>query len=116
MTITVTCQYTGIEFEANSSRTKNHPVVAKFLAEASSDKHHVGAYAKAKSLLAEARGQSDNADEIVEAVTAAYRSWLNGDAEQRVRIVKKSYMTRESVPGEYDEMTDGNAFSGTYRR
>lgn len=116
MNTTVTCQYTGIEFEAASKRTKNHPLVATFLAEASSDKHHIGAYAKAKELLAEAKGQSDDINEIVTAVTAAYRGWLNGDAEQRVRIVKKSYMTREGLPGEYDELTDGNAFSGTYRR
>lgn len=111
---TITCQYTGINFEAASTRTKNHPKVAKFLDEASSDKHHVGAYAKAKELLAEARGQSDDIDEIVTAVTAAYRGWLNGDAPQRLRIEKKSFMTRDER-GVYNpdrELNDLDDYAG----
>jgi hypothetical protein len=32
--VKVICQYTGIEFEAKSARTKNHPEVAQWLAEA----------------------------------------------------------------------------------
>lgn len=34
---TCTCQYTGIQFEAKSSRVKNHPEFAKLLAEANKE-------------------------------------------------------------------------------
>ena len=86
---TVTCQYTGIEFEASSGRTKNHPKVAKFIDEASKDRFHVGAYAKAKELLAAAKGQTDNIDELMTAVNDAFDAWCNGEAKATVRIVKQ---------------------------
>lgn len=107
MTITVTCQYTGIEFEASSKRSKNHPAVAKFLDEASKDRFHVGAYAKAKSLLTEAKGQSDSIDEIMVAVNEAFNAWCNGEAQPKLRIAPKYYATRPSVAGEWDELNDG---------
>ena len=37
MSVTVECQYTGIEFEAATKRSKNHPVIANVLNQAYSD-------------------------------------------------------------------------------
>lgn len=93
---TITCQYTGIQFEAASSRTKNHPLVAKFVDEASKDRFHVGAYAKAKELLAAAKGQSDDINEIMTAVRSAFDAWCNGEAKATVRIVKQWKDTRRA--------------------
>jgi len=98
MTITVKCQYTGIEFQATSTRSKNHPLVARFIDEASSDRFHVGAYAKAKELLAEAKGQSSDIAEIMTAVRAAFDAWCNGEAQSKLRIV------RQWSPGRYVDL------------
>lgn len=83
---TITCQYTGIEFEG---RGKNHPQVSKFLDTASKDRFHVGAYAKAKELLTAAKGQSSDINEIMTAVNDAFTAWCNGEAKATVRIVKQ---------------------------
>ena len=82
--ITVICQYTGIEFEAESKRTKNHPQVSAWLNEVADDRFKVGAYAKAKELLAEARGQFDDIDGCMTAVKAAYAAWYSGAKSVKV--------------------------------
>lgn len=75
----IKCQHTGIEFEADSKSTKNHPAVTRFLNEANEDgKRAVGAYAQSKQLLAEAAGNFDNIDDLMAAVTAAYEAWKSG--------------------------------------
>lgn len=77
--ITITCQYTGITFEAESKRTKNHPQVTAFLNAANDDgKRAIGAYAEAKRLLADAAGSFANIDELMAYVTAAYEAWKSG--------------------------------------
>lgn len=87
---TIKCQYTGIEFEADSKRTKNHPAVTRFLNEANEDgKRAVGAYAQAKQLLAEAAGNFDNIDELMAAVTAAYADWKGGARGKSVMSYKE---------------------------
>lgn len=103
---TITCQYTGIQFEATSSRSKNHPLVAKFLDEASKDRFHVGAYAKAKELLAAANGQSDDINEIMSAVRAAFDAWCNGEAKATVRIVRQWKDTRRNAYNADREIND----------
>lgn len=75
----IKCQYTGIEFEAESKRNKNHPTVTRFLNEANEDgKRAVGAYAQAKQLLTEAAGNFDNIDDLMAFVNAAYENWKSG--------------------------------------
>lgn len=77
--ITIKCQYTGIEFEAESKRMKNHPAVTRFLNEANEDgKRAVGAYAQAKQLLADAAGNFDDIDSLMAFVVAAYENWKSG--------------------------------------
>lgn len=120
--ITVTCQYTGFEFEANSKRSKNHPQVAAFLNEASKNRFKNGAYAKAKSLLSEAKGQFDTVEELMEAVQAAYSEWCDsGDANITVKSFKQRQAEarnqinawfRKEDALRYEERTDGNAYSG----
>lgn len=94
MSVTVTCQYTGIEFEAASKRSKNHPAVSRLLTEASNDKHNPNRYRLTVNAFAEARkaGLTD-IDEIMtfvnEVVTngveAAYRQRKAAAEQQRAQ-------------------------------
>lgn len=94
--ITVKCQYTGIKFEAESKRTKNHPAVTKFLNDANEDgKRAMGAYAEAKRLLTDAAGNFNSIDELMAAVTAAYEDWKSG-ARGRTVISYKERTARDS--------------------
>ncbi len=76
MSIMVKCQYTGIEFEAASKRSKNHPSVSEFINAANKDgKHYQGAYAAAKDIVS-----STGATEIEEVLSIAntqYSEWVN---------------------------------------
>ena len=93
---TIKCQYTGIEFEAESKRTKNHPAVTRFLNEANDDgKRAVGAYAEAKRLLADAAGNFDNIDDLMNYVTAAYNAWKDG-AKGYTVVTHKQRMAEQS--------------------
>ena len=84
------CQYTGIEFEAESKRTKNHPQVAEFLNEASSNKMQASAYRKAKEILVEANGQFEDIDSLMEFAKAAYAEYCNdGTNNIKVRTFKQ---------------------------
>lgn len=88
--ITIKCQYTGIEFEAESKRSKNHPQVMAFLNAANEDgKRAIGAYPKAKELLAEAAGNFDSIDDLMSAVKAAYADWQTGAPSKSVMSYKE---------------------------
>jgi hypothetical protein len=88
--ITIKCQYTGIEFEAESKRTKNHPAVTAFLNDANEDgKRGVGAYAEAKRLLSEAVGNFGDIDSLMAAVSAAYADWKSGARGKSVMSYKE---------------------------
>ena len=81
------CERSGIGFEADSKRVKNHPTVTRFINDANRDgRHYVGAYAKAGELVAQAKGHFDTIDEFMVAVNAAYTAWKGGDAKAIVRI------------------------------
>lgn len=114
MSIKVTCQYTGIEFDAASKRSKNHPAVAKFLDDASSDRFKNGAYAEAKRLLVEARGQFDNIDDLMAAVNEAYTEWYNAAPGVKVKTMAERKAIGEAMfrsatrqSGMWDELNDG---------
>ena len=122
---TIKCQYTGIEFEAESKRTKNHPAVTRFLNEANEDgKRAVGAYAEAKRLLTEAAGNFDNIDELMEAVAATYEAWKSGAKgytvithkqrmeEQRRR--EEAWRNRNREDEESMDFAGATAFETTY--
>jgi len=118
---TIKCQYTGIEFEAESKRSKNHPLVSAWLNEVAKDSVKVGAYAKAKELLAQANGQFESINECMTAVKAAYKEWYSGAKsvtvlswKQRVAIGKRDEAARRNSEyyNRYEEMTDGNGWSG----
>jgi hypothetical protein len=87
---TITCQYTGIEFKAESKRTKNHPAVTAFLNEANDDgKRAMGAYSEAKRLLADAAGKFENIDDLMSVVNAAYADWKSGARGKSVMSYKE---------------------------
>ena len=80
--VTVKCQYTGIEFEAATKRTKNHPLVSAFLNEANSDKHTNGAYRMAQQIMAELSGQYESIEPLMAEANSRYAAWKSGAAEQ----------------------------------
>ena len=120
----IKCQYTGIEFEAESKRSKNHPQVSVFLNEANDDgKRAIGAYAEAKRLLTEAAGNFDNIDELMATVTAAYSDWKSGARGKSVMSYKERIAKSERIAagiarkmrGETEESMDyagPSAFNG----
>ena len=114
--ITVICQYTGIEFEAKTKATKNHPQVSAWLNEVAKDGFKVGAYAKAKELLTEANGQFNDIGECMEAVKAAYAEWYSGAKsvkvlswKERVAIGERAEAARRAHANymSAEEMSDG---------
>lgn len=117
--ITVKCQHTGFEFEAETSRSKNHPQVAAFLNEASKeDRHYRGASRTAKQLVSEATGY-DNIDELMSDVRNAYEAWkTSGKAAKVVKTHKQmvvEYNERQAAwrrgaeQREYDASNRGDA-------
>lgn len=80
----IKCQHTGFEFEAQTARSKNHPMVADFLNEASKDnKHYRGASHTAKQLVTEATGY-DSIEELIADARAAYATWKETGESQKV--------------------------------
>lgn len=91
----VICQYTGVTFEASSSRQKNHPKVSALLNEAS-NKGKSGAYTIAKQELARCKEEGmDDINSIIERVrtiVAEYNDMKNQaewEAKQRARAEEK---------------------------
>lgn len=83
---TIICAKTGVSFQAESKRQKNHPLVSAFLDEANRDgRRTVGAYAKAAALLTEAKGQFTDINELIAAVRESYTAWQNGEAKPVIR-------------------------------
>lgn len=80
--VTVKCQYTGIEFETDSRRTKNHPQISQFFNSANDDsRQKQGAYRKAKEIVKNLAGKYDDIDSLMAAAIAEYNAWLAGDAK-----------------------------------
>lgn len=122
---TIKCQYTGIEFEAESKRTKNHPMVTSFLNEANDDgKRSVGAYAEAKRLLTDASGKFEDIDELMAFVTAAYAAWKEGargytvithkERMEAQRKADEAWRNRNRETEESMDFAGATAFEATY--
>lgn len=81
------CDKTGIQFEAESKRQKNHPRVSAFLDEANKDsRRYVGSYAAAQQILADIKtaGMTD-INEAITYANEAYNAWKNGEAKPVIR-------------------------------
>lgn len=99
--VTVVCQYTGVEFEASSKRSKNHPKVSAFLDAAAKDKYNPTAYRTAKEALAAAKdeGKTD-IDEIIQyaqavvdsANDAAYQRRIEDEQQRKARAERNSLL------------------------
>lgn len=103
--VTITCQYTGFQFEAESRRSKNHPFVSAFLNDANAEgKYKVGAYSKGVELLNAAKGQFDTIEELIAFVREGFASWKQ-DAESihrwtqgdRIRQLKEQSRRRDAI-------------------
>ena len=91
--------------------------MSAFLNEAAKD-IKIGAYAQAKQLVSEARGQFEDIDSLMSFVKTAYAEWRSGASSPTVRTWKERVAAgnryaqaavRDSY--NYEEMTDGNAYS-----
>lgn len=103
--VTITCQYTGFEFEAESKRSKNHPLISRFLDEANKEnRYKVGAYAQAVELINAAKGQFDTIESLIAFVREGFDAWkenaqsirrfTNGD---RLREMKAESRQRSEI-------------------
>lgn len=98
--ITVTCQYTGFQFEAESKRSKNHPMISAFLNEANAEgKHKVGAYAQAVALINEAKGNFESIDQLIAFVRAGFDAWKQ-DAQSIRRFTAGDYLRQRKAQKE----------------
>lgn len=91
------CDKTGIEFDADSKRQKNHPLVSGFLDEANKDsRRYIGSYAAAQQILGEikAAGMTD-INEAMQYANEAYRAWKTGDAKPVVRKTAGFYIRQQ---------------------
>ena len=79
----VVCQYTGVQFDASSKRTRNHPEVSAFLNAAAADKK-VGAYGAAKEILAAAAANGGGIEEIMHSANAAFAEWRTGASGRQI--------------------------------
>ena len=84
------CQHTGFAFEAESKRSKNHPLVAAFLNDAAKDNgHYRGASHVAKQLVTEATGY-ESIEELIADVRSAYAGWqATGESRKVVKTHKE---------------------------
>lgn len=92
--VTIVCQYTRVEFEANSKRSKNHPAVSALLNEAAKNKYNPNAYRTAVDALAEAKanGMTDISeiiafaqDRINSANDVAYQRRIEAEQAKKAR-------------------------------
>lgn len=108
--IAITCDKTGITFEAESKRQKNHPLVSKFLDAAGKDNgRYIGASRKAQQILAEIKsaGYGDINDAITEA-NAVYADWCeNGNNSRKVMSHKDRIQAGERIIRHMRKMDDG---------
>lgn len=108
--ITMTCDKTGIQFEADSKRQKNHPKVSAFLNEAGKDNgRYIGASRKAQQILAEIKsaGYSD-IDEAIAEAKAVYADWCeNGNNSRKVMSHKERIQAGERIIRHMRRMDDG---------
>ena len=78
---TVTCQYSGVEFEAASRRSKNHPRVAALL-EAANRK---GVYGNVVSAMIQAKHDGVTGEAVIEAAEIALQNGFTAAAEFNTR-------------------------------
>jgi len=71
------CQYTGIEFEAKTARSKNHPAVARLLQEA----NRRGVYGQVMNAIVAAKNEGLVGDPVIEAGQIAMDAGLKAAAE-----------------------------------
>lgn len=100
--VKVTCQYTGITFEAASKRQKNHPRVSALL----NDAARAGTYGTAVERLAEARelGMTD-----INAIIAFARAGAAEAAQQRSEREYERKVARKQAQREWSEQREERA-------
>lgn len=120
---TITCQYTGIQFEAPSARSKNHPAVSRLLTEASGDKHHRNRYQVTLEALATVRNENlTDINEVLRRVDYIVTNRLDGQhtaqrqAELQRRQQEQEREARRQARKEQNEYLrrHGYTWSKTY--
>lgn len=92
--VAITCEKTGISFEADSKRQKNHPRVSAFLNAANKDgQRYAGAYGAAKDILDEIKAAGmETIDDAMTYANEAYVAWKNGTTKPIIRKTQGDYM------------------------
>ena len=86
--ITMICDKTGIQFQADSKRQKNHPRVSQLRQEAAKDKHNVGTYRIALEACAEVKASgSQDIDQAIAYIEDRMRG--NTNVKLNARAVEK---------------------------
>ena len=114
--VTITCDKTGIQFEAASKRQKNHPKVSNLLNWAAT-KGKPGAYGVALNLLSECRteGMTDISAILkrVEDGVAEFNTAASEAEWQRIQQ-RKEYERQRRARRQEREYTNGILFEGGY--
>lgn len=82
--VTIICQYTGVAFEADSRRQKNHPSVSRFLNACANNKSNPGAYSMAQAAFRQAKADSMTDIDAIIAFAERYVS-EGGDFQRQQR-------------------------------
>jgi hypothetical protein len=107
----VKCDKTGIEFDADSKRQKNHPLISRLLSEAAGDKHNRNAYGVVLAACAEIK--SCDSMTIDEAVALINRRLAGNSADNDAARQAESQRKREEDArreARYNERKERNAF------
>ena len=92
--VKVTCQYTGLQFEAKTARSKNHPTIARLL----EDANKKGVYGQVIDALVTAKNAGLVGEAVIEAGQVALKSGLKASAQWAAawRAEQKEKAARES--------------------
>jgi hypothetical protein len=93
--VTITCQYTGVVFDADSRRQKNHPLVSKFLNRCAGDTNNPGAYNMALAAFRQAK--AEGMTDIAEIMAFAERYVdEGGDLQRQARKERQARIDAEN--------------------
>lgn len=98
--VTITCQYTGVVFEADSRRQKNHPKVSRLLNSCANDRSNPSAYNLAQGALRQAKadGMTD-----IDAIIAFAESYVREGGDLRRQAENKRRAAQAAADKAFEE-------------
>lgn len=98
--VTITCQYTGVAFEADSRRQKNHPKVSRLLNSCANDRSNPSAYNLAQAALRQAKadGMTD-----IDAIIAFAESYVREGGDLRRQAENERRVAQAAADKAFEE-------------